>query len=128
LYMKALIISLFLICIAAVAIAGCTAGSPRGATPAPTLSPALTGVPAKPFNTLSPAVTGVPAKPEDVQTCTIDQDCMPAQCCHPTSCINRVAKQPCNVLCTMSCDGPIDCGAGRCGCVNGKCGVVPAEH
>jgi hypothetical protein len=27
-------------------------------------------------------------------------------------------------MCTMSCEGPIDCGAGSCGCVNGKCGIV----
>jgi len=26
----------------------------------------------------------------------------------------------------MSCEGPIDCGAGRCGCVDGKCNVVAA--
>ena len=26
-----------------------------------------------------------------------------------------------------SCEGPLDCGAGRCGCVNGKCSVVPAH-
>jgi hypothetical protein len=24
----------------------------------------------------------------------------------------------------MSCEGPIDCGAGTCGCVNGRCGIV----
>jgi hypothetical protein len=27
----------------------------------------------------------------------------------------------------MSCEGPIDCGAGSCGCVNGKCGIVTAQ-
>jgi hypothetical protein len=25
----------------------------------------------------------------------------------------------------MVCSGPLDCGAGSCGCVNGKCSVVP---
>lgn len=29
-------------------------------------------------------------------------------------------------MCTMSCEGPLDCGAGSCGCVNGTCSVVPA--
>jgi hypothetical protein len=29
----------------------------------------------------------------------------------------------------MSCEGPIDCGAGSCGCVNGKCDIVaPTEQ
>jgi hypothetical protein len=27
----------------------------------------------------------------------------------------------------MSCEGPIDCGVGRCGCVKGMCSVVPAS-
>jgi len=30
-------------------------------------------------------------------------------------------------MCTMSCEGPIDCGAGSCGCVEGKCRVIPAQ-
>ena len=109
--MNAKVFALLLICITTVAVAGCTAGTQRGATPA---------------LTLSPAVTGVPATPGDAQACTTDQDCVPAQCCHPTSCTSRAAKQPCNLLCTMSCEGPIDCGAGRCGCVNGRCSVIAA--
>lgn len=57
------------------------------------------------------------------QTCSSDKDCVPEQCCHPTTCINKNYKTPCNVLCTQSCQGPIDCGAGRCGCIDGKCSV-----
>jgi len=30
-------------------------------------------------------------------------------------------------MCTASCEGPLDCGAGSCGCVKGKCSVVPAS-
>jgi hypothetical protein len=59
--------------------------------------------------------------------CTQDSDCVPAQCCHPTSCINKEYKEVCDVLCTASCEGPIDCGAGHCGCVNGQCGVIPSK-
>jgi hypothetical protein len=57
-------------------------------------------------------------------TCKADSDCVPAQCCHPTSCENRVYKGVCNLLCTEACEGPIDCGAGQCGCVNGRCAVI----
>jgi hypothetical protein len=46
-------------------------------------------------------VTTVPA---GNQTCTTYADCVPAQCC----------------------EGPLDCGAGSCGCINGRCSVVPA--
>jgi hypothetical protein len=62
---------------------------------------------------------------DDTRTCVTDSDCVPEQCCHPTSCINRDYKGVCTLLCTNSCDGPIDCGAGHCGCVNGRCGVLP---
>ena len=110
--MNAKVLALLLICMATVAAAGCTSGSPSAATPAPTSS----GV-----------ATSVPATPPGEQVCTTNEDCVPAQCCHPTSCTSRPAKQPCNMMCTMSCEGPIDCGAGSCGCVNGKCGVVPAH-
>lgn len=57
-------------------------------------------------------------------TCTSDSDCVPEQCCHPTSCINSNYKMVCNLLCTQVCQGPLDCNAGSCGCINGKCAVV----
>jgi hypothetical protein len=60
-------------------------------------------------------------------SCTTDSDCVPAQCCHPTSCMNKAYKHVCTLLCTASCEGPIDCGAGSCGCVNGRCSVGPAR-
>jgi hypothetical protein len=58
--------------------------------------------------------------------CIADSDCVPAQCCHPTSCVNKNNKGPCNLLCTEVCEGPIDCGAGMCACVNGRCAVESA--
>jgi hypothetical protein len=61
------------------------------------------------------------------QSCITKDDCVPAQCCHPTTCINKANKGVCNLMCTMSCEGPIDCGAGSCGCINGKCSVVPSS-
>ncbi len=61
----------------------------------------------------------------DIRSCTTDTDCVADQCCHPTDCINRAYKQVCTVLCTNVCQGPIDCGAGHCGCVNGQCSAVP---
>jgi hypothetical protein len=58
-----------------------------------------------------------------------DADCVPAQCCHPTGCCNKAYAPACgNVACTMSCEGPIDCGAGSCRCVGGKCSVVPVAE
>ena len=106
----AILIAILIVCIAAVLIAGCT-GGPAPAGMATPIQPALT-----------PDVTTAPA---DSRSCTTDQDCVPALCCHPTSCTSKVAAPSCdNVRCTMSCEGPIDCGAGSCGCVNGKCGIV----
>jgi hypothetical protein len=59
----------------------------------------------------------------DEKSCISDSDCVPEQCCHPTSCINREFKGACNVACTLSCQGPLDCGAGSCGCVNNVCAI-----
>ena len=90
-------------------VSGCTAGSPPVVTASPTQ------IPHRPVMTTASATA---------QSCMTDDDCVPAQCCHPTSCSNKANKGVCNLLCTMSCEGPIDCGAGSCGCVNGKCSVV----
>jgi hypothetical protein len=69
---------------------------------------------------------------EKMLSCKTDSDCVPEQCCHPTACINKEGKRPCtmlngNALCTEVCEGPIDCGAGSCGCVSGKCAVVSSK-
>ncbi|RLI88347.1 MAG: hypothetical protein DRO76_00555 [Candidatus Altiarchaeales archaeon] len=56
--------------------------------------------------------------------CTKDSDCVPEQCCHPTSCVNKRFAPNCSgIMCTMVCQGPIDCGAGRCVCKDNKCVV-----
>src|SRR5512145_1724354 len=95
----------------ALLVAGCTTSSPA--------SPPAVTVPA------TPAATA--PTPMNAMQCTADADCVPAQCCHPTSCINRVAQPSCDgTVCTMMCGGPLDCGAGSCGCVRGQCSVVTA--
>lgn len=60
------------------------------------------------------------------ETCNVYSDCVPAQCCHPTSCINKNYKTVCNLACTQGCSGPLDCG-GSCGCAEGKCYVISGE-
>ena len=62
------------------------------------------------------------------RACSGDSDCVPEQCCHPTACMNKAGKKPCNVLCTQVCEGPIDCGAGTCACVGGVCSVASAQY
>jgi hypothetical protein len=106
------LIALSVICIGVALLAGCTTSSPSS----------LNGT------TITSAPTSaVTTMPGDNQTCTTDADCMPAQCCHPTTCVNQQeAIHVCNLLCTATCEGPLDCGAGSCGCVNGRCSVVPA--
>ena len=90
----------------------------------------VSGCSIAPPGTVSPAPTPLPpttvmtTPPSPLQDCVTEDDCVPAECCHPTSCINKSDKEVCTVFCTMSCEGPIDCGAGRCGCVYGKCNVV----
>lgn len=75
---------------------------------------------------VSPAVTA--PTPMNGTGCMVDGDCVPAECCHPAGCINRVAQKSCeSAICTASCQGPLDCGAGSCGCVQGTCTIVPAR-
>jgi len=58
--------------------------------------------------------------------CQSNSDCVGAECCHPTYCINKAYKEDCsNIECTAVCEGPLDCGAGTCSCVNNKCVVIP---
>jgi hypothetical protein len=105
-------IFILLLCIAAILFAGCTSQTPSAETP---VTPTI------------PPTTVVTVASVDAQTCTTNADCVPAQCCHPTSCVNKATKTVCNVMCTMSCEGPLDCGAGSCGCTNGRCSVIAAQ-
>ncbi|MEI7857772.1 MAG: hypothetical protein WCH85_09745 [Methanomicrobiales archaeon] len=102
---------ILILCIAAVFLAGCTQPTPQAVAEVTTPTPL-------------PVVTTFPV---DAQTCTTDADCVPAECCHPDSCVSKAAKPVCNdIMCSMNCDGPLDCGAGSCGCTNGRCSVVQA--
>lgn len=62
---------------------------------------------------------------ENRYSCNEDSDCVPEQCCHPTSCINEEFAPSCEgMFCTEECKlGTMDCGCGDCACVNGKCAV-----
>jgi len=64
--------------------------------------------------------------PPSRAACETDYDCVPAQCCHPTSCTGRGSAPDCtNTACTTECrKGTMDCGQGRCSCVNKECRVI----
>ncbi len=51
--------------------------------------------------------------------------CVPAQCCHPTSCVPADQAPDCSeTFCTLECrPGTLDCGQGSCQAVEGKCEV-----
>ena len=66
-------------------------------------------------------------KPDAVDVaCQSEEDCIPAQCCHPTHCISKNQAPDCSeVICTTECrKGTMDCGGGECGCVEGICKVI----
>ena len=59
------------------------------------------------------------------ERCSVDSDCVPAQCCHPTGAVNQANAPDCSgVLCTAVCEGPLDCGAGEIKCMSNKCTIV----
>ena len=58
--------------------------------------------------------------------CSVDSDCFPGECCHPTSCVSEIEKPDCSGIgCTEECRGDtLDCGQGTCQCQEGKCTAV----
>ncbi|HPX72755.1 MAG TPA: DUF4382 domain-containing protein [Methanoregulaceae archaeon] len=100
-----------------------TSASPL--TSAPILSSTSISTTAPPLTPTSSPTTITPL-PGDLTSCTEHSECVPAQCCHPTSCVNIRYQPDCSTIaCTQVCEGPIDCGAGHCGCVNGTCRIIP---
>jgi hypothetical protein len=59
--------------------------------------------------------------------CSVDSDCIPNACCHATGCMPKENVSACTLFCTQVCSGPLDCGAGHCGCIANKCEVVPSK-
>lgn len=60
------------------------------------------------------------------QECIRNEDCAPATCCHPSECAPAEKAPSCrNIMCSMVCSSPLDCGAGKCGCVKGACEIIP---
>jgi len=53
------------------------------------------------------------------------QRCVPASCCHASSCVLENDASDCSVtMCTQECrGGTMDCGAGNCAFVDGNCEV-----
>ena len=58
--------------------------------------------------------------------CTVDSDCVPAVCCHASSCVPISEAPNCNgVACDAGCNEyTMDCGQGYCACVSGVCTAV----
>jgi hypothetical protein len=63
---------------------------------------------------------------ENNETCKLDSDCVPASCCHPSSCTTKDKAPECKkILCTQVCaPNSFDCGQGSCACVNNKCEAI----
>lgn len=56
----------------------------------------------------------------------VREKCVPDSCCHASKCVWEGEAPNCSrSFCTMSCEPEtMDCGAGKCGIVDGKCEVV----
>lgn len=54
--------------------------------------------------------------------CKTDADCVPAECCHPKTCVAKGSAPNCSdMMCTKECrGGTMDCGGG-CFCQQGQC-------
>jgi len=112
--MDSRICAILIIGIASVLIAGCT--TQPSPPPVAVTTPAVTETPA-------PVPSPVPSAGKE---CSRAEDCAPATCCHPTGCVPASQVKVCDMMCTAVCAGPLDCGAGSCGCVDRKCSIIPA--
>ncbi len=58
--------------------------------------------------------------------CEHASDCVPAECCHATSAVNKEYAPDCDgVMCTLDCqEGTLDCGFGEIECIQNQCTVV----
>ena len=69
------------------------------------------------------------SQPEISETQEIDKNlnnCVPAECCHPKTCVDVGEKPICDdIYCTKECSpGTMDCGQGSCQRIEGKCQAV----
>ncbi len=97
----------------------------RSPVPSPTSSHVHRWLPALNFTPLIRGLHPAPSFISPKTACTNDSQCSPAQCCHPSGCVNTLFKPSCTgIFCTLECRGPLDCGAGHCECVGGSCQVV----
>ena len=62
----------------------------------------------------------------EVFECQTDTDCVPAECCHPTTCVPKDEAPSCEgMYCTTVCQpGSLDCGQGSCACDKGLCTTI----
>lgn len=58
--------------------------------------------------------------------CDSNNDCVPASCCHPKSCVVKSSAPKCGrIFCTQECaPNSMDCGQGSCACQENKCVTV----
>lgn len=68
--------------------------------------------------------------PVSSYACISDSDCVPADCCHSTSCISASEAPSCDgVYCTQECrPGTLDCGQGFCSCIKGECKAISNDE
>ncbi|HEU4537662.1 MAG TPA: hypothetical protein VFS00_26260 [Polyangiaceae bacterium] len=100
--------------LACLLLAACTAST--GERPAPD--------PARPSASVVDAPGASASAPAGgAAVCATDADCVPAECCHASTCGSAAKKPDCSdTMCTRECrPGTFDCGGGGCACRNGRC-------
>jgi hypothetical protein len=63
--------------------------------------------------------------PENLR-CSLDEDCVPASCCHASSAVNRQFAPSCaGIKCTMECaPNTLDCRQGEIKCAHNICKAI----
>lgn len=65
------------------------------------------------------------SKAPSIDYCDYDSECVPAECCHPNTAVNKFYGPECEgVSCTAVCSSVLDCGRGKIICISNKCTVI----
>lgn len=101
------------------AFIGCASGDPASPKTPAVVVPSASAEPVA----ARPSVEKPVDPPAKTGACASDADCVPAECCHPKTCVPAAQKVDCGALmCTRECrGGTFDCGGGGCLCQAGQC-------
>ena len=106
---------------------GVVMSSPTEPPPVDTNAP-MAGKPGDPPPEAPRNLCRLPAPKKSDDACKIDADCAPSDPCHAKACVAKAKSKPRtpDIMCTsmLACE---TADANRCGCLEGRCALIPPD-